>query len=272
MSKLRVVPLVLALVASLGARTPTHAALINFTATLDQAQETPPTGSAATGSGTFVLDTVANSLSFNITFSGVVETMAHIHQGPPGVPGAILFFLNPQGGGSPKIGVWNSISAGNMADILANNTYVNIHSAAFPGGEIRGQIVAVCSNGAIDAGETCDDGDTTSGDGCDSNCQTELCYVCAGAPSVCTPDDGASCTDNNSCTGGDICSGGACTPSSTITACIDGDGCCPPGCAQLQSDDDCPANIPASAPRGLIFLAALLALASGWALRRGWVR
>ena len=83
-----------------------------------------------------------------------------------------------------------------------------------------------CGNGAIDPDETCDDDNLTSGDGCSVLCQVEPCWACAGAPSVCAPDDGASCDDGVVCTTGDICGGGTCagTPS-TGNACDDGDLC-----------------------------------------------
>lgn len=49
-----------------------------------------------------------------------------------------------------------------------------------------------CGNGVKDQGEQCDDGNRTSGDGCDSNCQ----YTC-------TSDDG--CSDGNPCNGRETC-------------------------------------------------------------------
>ncbi len=114
--------------------------IFSSTATLNGVQEVPPTNSTATGTGTFVIDTNANTLSFNITFSGLLapELFAHIHgPAPPGVTAPVLFPLPP---GNPKIGVWNYPQA-NEADILAGNTYVNIHSGLFPNGEIRAQII-----------------------------------------------------------------------------------------------------------------------------------
>jgi len=43
-----------------------------------------------------------------------------------------------------------------------------------------------CGNGVIDSGEACDDGDTSSGDGCSSSCSVESGYSCSGEPSTCS--------------------------------------------------------------------------------------
>lgn len=117
---------------------PPPATTRSFFANLSGAQEVPPTTSTAAGSGTFVLDTAANTLSFNIVFSGLSEAGAHIHG--PAAAGAIAGILNPLPAGSPKTGVWNYLEV-QEADILAGRTYVNIHSTTFPDGEIRGQIL-----------------------------------------------------------------------------------------------------------------------------------
>ncbi len=45
---------------------------------------------------------------------------------------------------------------------------------------------AVCGNGAIEAGETCDDMNGAPGDGCSDSCTIEAGYTCTGSPSVCT--------------------------------------------------------------------------------------
>ena len=49
-----------------------------------------------------------------------------------------------------------------------------------------GRCVSLCGNGAIDSGETCDDGDTSSGDGCSASCLIETGFTCSGQPSTCT--------------------------------------------------------------------------------------
>jgi flagellin-like protein len=48
--------------------------------------------------------------------------------------------------------------------------------------------ISLCGNGVVDSsfGETCDDGNTNSSDGCSAACQVEFGYVCSGTPSVCT--------------------------------------------------------------------------------------
>ncbi len=83
-----------------------------------------------------------------------------------------------------------------------------------------------CGDGVVDAGEQCDDGNNLSSDGCFASCFVEQCYACAGSPSVCLPDDGTPCTDDNTCTTADTCAGGACigTPDDGI-ACNDRNVC-----------------------------------------------
>jgi len=112
----------------------------NFTATIDGLQEVPPVATPATGSATLVLDTAANTLSYNIVFANLIapETAAHIHGFAP--PGVAVGVLHPLPAGSPKIGVWNYAEA-QEAGILDGLTYINIHTSFRPGGEIRGQIL-----------------------------------------------------------------------------------------------------------------------------------
>lgn len=113
-------------------------------AQIDGAQEVPANASAATGWGTFVIDTSANTLDYHIVHNLAAETLAHIHGvANYGVSAGVLHTLPP---GSPKVGTWNYMESQEQA-ILRGLTYVNIHSPAFPAGEIRGQIVAIVSPG-----------------------------------------------------------------------------------------------------------------------------
>lgn len=116
-------------------------AAMQFEAVINSAQEVPPNASPATGTGTFTLNDAETQLSINIVFSGLVapQTGAHIHgAAPPGTNAGVRFPLTL---GSPVNMVWN-IPAGDVVSLKNGLLYVNIHSQAFPGGEIRGQILA----------------------------------------------------------------------------------------------------------------------------------
>jgi len=106
-----------------------------FQANLNGANEAPtPVTTTATGFASMVLDTSTNSLTYRFTSQGITPTMAHIHTGTVGIAGGIAFPLNLGG-----TGVVTLTEA--QAFVLANNGYyVNVHSVAFPGGEIRGQL------------------------------------------------------------------------------------------------------------------------------------
>jgi cysteine-rich repeat protein len=81
-----------------------------------------------------------------------------------------------------------------------------------------------CGDGLIGRGEQCDDGNARDGDGC-TDCRIDACYLCTGAPSVCTTlPAGSQCDDGNVCTDGDQCnSTGQCGSTSNNTApCDDG--------------------------------------------------
>ena len=110
-----------------------------YRADIDGGQPVPPTLSPGTGLACFTLD-AAKFLNYQVTFGGLlaVEIAAHIHgPAPVGVNAGVIF---PFALGTPKIGVFGPLTAGQEADLNAGRMYVNIHSTLFPGGEIRGQI------------------------------------------------------------------------------------------------------------------------------------
>lgn len=124
------------------ATAPAHAEcdVFSYSCVLTGQQETPVVASGGFGGGQFTIDTVANTVTYRIVFTGLTsaETAAHIHgYAGPGTPAGVV---HPLPAGNPKVGVWNYAEA-DEANILAGNTYVNIHSANFGGGELRGQIV-----------------------------------------------------------------------------------------------------------------------------------
>jgi CHRD domain/Prealbumin-like fold domain len=102
-------------------------------------QEVPPNNSTARGGCYGQLDSAARRMSLVCTHNVVGAAIAHIHRGAPGVNGEIVFDLgDPQ---SPIEAVWEDIAPSDLADLLAGNLYVNIHTSGRPGGEIRGQLV-----------------------------------------------------------------------------------------------------------------------------------
>jgi plastocyanin len=134
---------------------PTQPANAPINLTLTGANEVPPVTTNATGK--FLATAGTNSLSFTLTASGSATgfTMAHIHQGAPGTNGPIVAFLfGPVTAGVGSINVSGTITqadlvgplAGNMAGFMAalqaGNLYVNAHTIANPGGEIRAWIPA----------------------------------------------------------------------------------------------------------------------------------
>lgn len=116
-----------------------------FNFSLDGLQEVPPNASPASGSCTVVVDDILDNLDVSCTYLGMLGTVsaAHIHApAPPGVNAPVILPLAPLGSPNGTINHTDlPLSQTNINHILAGNAYVNIHTQAFPGGEIRGQIV-----------------------------------------------------------------------------------------------------------------------------------
>jgi CHRD domain-containing protein len=153
----------------LGLPRTSHADFIVYFATLNGPSESPPNASLGTGSAEVDVDTTANTMRVQATFSGLTgnTTASHIHS-PTGLPGVgtagvatttPTFPMFPLGvtsgtydqtfdmtlassynpafitanGGTPA-----SAEAALFAGLAGGRAYLNIHSTAFPGGEIRG--------------------------------------------------------------------------------------------------------------------------------------
>jgi len=130
-----------AMALSLFAAGAAHAATVKFTAMLNGAAETPPTSSQGTGDMVGKLDTTTKTFTYTVTFAGLTgpATMAHFH-GPAAV-GAKAGVQVPLGM-APTSPIQGSkvLTDAQISDLEAGLWYVNVHTAANPGGEIRGQV------------------------------------------------------------------------------------------------------------------------------------
>lgn len=122
------------------------AQIYNLSGTLSGANEAPPIASMGTGSITGTYDQGTGMISINVTYSGLsgTGTVSHIHgPAPAGVNAGIIILLNLVPGSSSG-SYLTTVAFPVMQEgaLLAGNTYVNLHSDAFPGGELRSQITA----------------------------------------------------------------------------------------------------------------------------------
>ena len=110
-------------------------------ATLDGKSEVPPNTSAGTGTADIDYDKATKKLTWKLTYSGLTgpATAGHFH-GPaePGKNAGVAVAI-PNAGTSPAEGS-ATLTDAQAADLEAGKYYVNVHTAANPGGEIRGMV------------------------------------------------------------------------------------------------------------------------------------
>ena len=152
-------------------------AIVQYSATLSGASESPPNSSPATGSATFDYDTITHSLTMSINFSGLLgtTTVAHIHgntavsgTGTAGVASGLTSWTTGLSSGTYTNTI-NLLSSGSYSSayLAANGgtaasaetallsamsigkAYLNLHSTTYPGGEIRGFINQVPAPGML---------------------------------------------------------------------------------------------------------------------------
>lgn len=116
---------------------------MTFNFMLDGAQA--GTASAGTGNGTVVVDPGTGQINYNIDWTGLqaTVTVAHIHQAAAGSNGGVVLGLtvtdsNTTGGA--QMGVDTNAALAALICATPSDYYVNVHTGAFPGGEIRGQL------------------------------------------------------------------------------------------------------------------------------------
>lgn len=102
-------------------------------------EEVPAVETAATGTGTITVG-ADKSISGSVTTKGVEGVAAHIHQAAAGKNGPPIVALEKTGDGVWSVPKGSKLTEEQVAAYKAGELYVNVHSAAHKGGEIRGQI------------------------------------------------------------------------------------------------------------------------------------
>ncbi|HYK05582.1 MAG TPA: CHRD domain-containing protein [Thermoanaerobaculia bacterium] len=129
---------------------------VTYAAELRPGNEVPPVNSTAFGSAFITFDPIFDTIAWDVHTSGIASpTMSHIHRGAAGVNGPVIvnFATSPTqiaGGRTSGAGPVTAFQSANLQpqdlDNLATPAgalgyYVNVHSSAFPSGEVRGQVV-----------------------------------------------------------------------------------------------------------------------------------
>jgi hypothetical protein len=122
---------------------------IELRATINAAQENPATTSPATGSAIMLYNVGSNTFDLILSINGLTNTAtaSHIHEAAAGANGPVVTNL---GGESVYTRSGTSLTAtfrdikhnGSPVTLLQGGAYFNLHSAQFPGGEVRGQLIA----------------------------------------------------------------------------------------------------------------------------------
>lgn len=127
----------------------TRAQVIELRATINAAQETPTAStSPATGSAIMLYDVAANTFDLIVSISNLTNTAtgSHIHEGVAGVAGGVVTNLGGEAvytrSGTTLTATFRGLThGGDKLKLIQGGAYFNIHSAQFPGGEVRGQLI-----------------------------------------------------------------------------------------------------------------------------------
>lgn len=124
---------------------PMFAETISFKASLKASEEVPSNDSKGTGSVTASYDSASKTLTWKGTYSGLTgtATMAHFHgPGEPGKNAGVAVWISTKDTPMPSSFEGKAtLTDAQAADLMGGRWYVNIHTAAHPAGEIRGQVV-----------------------------------------------------------------------------------------------------------------------------------
>jgi len=139
MSNTRIMLATLALGLAVGFGGPASAEKMK--AMLNGASEVPATTSTGTGTADVDFDPATKKLSWKLTYSGLTgpATAAHFHGPAEAGKNAGVAVAIPNATSSPVEGS-ATLTDAQAADLQAGKYYINVHTAANPSGEIRGQV------------------------------------------------------------------------------------------------------------------------------------
>jgi len=133
---------VIGLLAAAAAFSWASAATVSYKANLAGNSEVPPVQSPGKGAAQVSVDTATKQVSYRVEFSGLSgpAAAAHIHCGA--APGGNAGVAVPLGAANPASPITGNatLTDPQLADLQAGKCYVNVHTAANKGGEIRGQL------------------------------------------------------------------------------------------------------------------------------------
>jgi hypothetical protein len=105
---------------------------------LSGAEEVPPVSTPGSGSGSFRV-AEDGTITGSVTTKDVQGTMAHIHRGAKGQNGPIIVPLD-KNGDTYTVPGGRKLTKEQLEDLKKGNLYVNVHTNANKGGEVRGQL------------------------------------------------------------------------------------------------------------------------------------
>ena len=130
-------------IATSAAATVTVQNVVQFAVTLSGQEEVPASNTQASAQAALTINLASGGVQGNMTTSGITATAAHIHDAFAGTNGPVVVPLEQDAVDASifNVPVGALLDTGAIDRLVAGGLYVNVHSAAAPGGEIRGQIL-----------------------------------------------------------------------------------------------------------------------------------
>ena len=123
-----------------------NATMFNVSATLTGPGENPPNTTTGTGMVRAMLDTDLKSFSYTVTYSGLTGPAVAAHFHGPAAAGANAPPIITITDLASPIRATTTLTDDQIQSLRAGQWYFNVHTAAHPGGEIRGQLAVTPAN------------------------------------------------------------------------------------------------------------------------------